>query len=133
MIELIFTIDYEIYGNGGGSLRELVFEPAARLQEVFRKRKIRFVPFVEVAELETIEAHGTDPAIDLVKQQIRDFYDDLVGWPGRGEEWSAGPLRVSDALDRAPGWDHFLHCLSEQLIADRQATSGAPANVARKQ
>jgi|SRR5438093_132740 len=76
MIELIFTIDYEIYGNGGGSLRELVFEPAARLQEVFRKRKIRFVPFVEVAELETIEAHGTDPAIDLVKQQIRDFYDE---------------------------------------------------------
>jgi hypothetical protein len=25
-------------------------------------------------------------------------------------------------LDRAPGWDHFLHGLSEQLIADRRAT-----------
>ena len=42
--------------------------------------------------------------------------------PGRGEEWPTGQLRACNALDRAPGWDHFLHCLSEQLIADRQAT-----------
>ena len=32
--------------------------------------------FVEVAELEMIEANGTDPAIDLVKHQIRDFYEE---------------------------------------------------------
>ncbi len=63
---------------------------------------------------------GAGPAPALYA--IRDFYDDLVRWPGRGEEWSTGPLRVCDALDRAPGWDRFLHCLSEQLIADRQAT-----------
>jgi hypothetical protein len=63
---------------------------------------------------------GAGPAPALYA--IHDFYDDLVRWPGRGEERSTGPLRVCDALDRAPGWDHFLHCLSEQLIADRQAT-----------
>ncbi len=74
MIECIFTIDYEIYGNGEGSLRELVYEPAERLRDTFRKWNARFVPFVEVAELEIIEAKGTDPAIDLVKKQIRDFY-----------------------------------------------------------
>ena len=28
MIECIFTIDYEIYGNGEGSLQQLVYEPA---------------------------------------------------------------------------------------------------------
>lgn len=76
MIECIFTIDYEIYGNGEGSLRELVYEPAERLKEIFLKWDARFVVFVEVAELEIIEAHGTDPAIDLVKQQIRDFHRD---------------------------------------------------------
>ena len=69
MINCIFTLDYEIYGNGQGSLRELVYEPAERLAEVFRKAKARFVPFVEVAELEVIEAEGTDRAIDLVRQQ----------------------------------------------------------------
>jgi hypothetical protein len=74
MIECIFTIDYEIYGNGEGSLRELVYEPAERLRTIFQKWNTRFVAFVEVAEIEMIEAKGTDPAIDLVKQQIRDLY-----------------------------------------------------------
>jgi len=74
MIECIFTIDYEIYGNGEGSLRELVYEPAERLREIFRKWNVRFVAFVEVAELEIIEAKRTDPTIDLIKGQIRDLY-----------------------------------------------------------
>lgn len=76
MIECIFTIDYEIFGNGKGSLRELVYEPAKRLMTTFRKYKTRFVIFVEVAELEMIEAKGTDPDIDLVKQQIRNFHSE---------------------------------------------------------
>ena len=74
MIECIFTIDYEIYGNGEGSLRELGYEPAERLREIFRKRNALFVAFIEVAELERMEAEGTDSAIALVKKQIRDFY-----------------------------------------------------------
>jgi len=73
MIECIFTIDYEIYGNGEGSLRELVYEPAQRLKEIFFRWNGRFVVFVEVAEMEMIEAKNTDSAIDLVKDQIRDF------------------------------------------------------------
>jgi hypothetical protein len=76
MIECIFTIDYEIYGNGEGSLGELVYEPAERLLAIFRKHNARFVPFVEVAELEVIEGKGADSAIGLVKQQIRDFHQE---------------------------------------------------------
>ena len=30
MIECIFTLDYEIYGDGTGSLNELVYEPTDR-------------------------------------------------------------------------------------------------------
>lgn len=74
MIECIFTIDYEIYGNGEGSLKDLVYEPAERLKTIFEKWNARFMPFVEVAELEIIETKRSDPAIDLVKQQIRNFY-----------------------------------------------------------
>lgn len=74
MIECIFTIDYEISGNGEGSLKELVYEPAERLKTLFEKWDARFVAFVEVAELEMIEAQGSDQAIDLVKNQILDFY-----------------------------------------------------------
>lgn len=73
MIEVIFTLDYEIYGNGTGSLKKLVYEPAERLKVIFEKNSSRLVVFVEVAELEMIEAKCADPAIDLVKRQLDDF------------------------------------------------------------
>ncbi len=76
MIECIFTIDYEVYGNGEGSLKELVYEPAQKLVSIFRKWNVRFVNFIEVAELDLMEARGTDSAIDLVKNQIREIYED---------------------------------------------------------
>jgi hypothetical protein len=76
MIECIFTLDYEIYGNGTGSLKDLVYEPADRLREIFGKWNAPFVNFVEVAELEQIEARGTDPAIELVTRQIKELNQD---------------------------------------------------------
>jgi hypothetical protein len=76
MIECIFTLDYELYGNGTGTLKELVYGPAERLQEIFRKWNARFVVFVEVAELRQIETWGTDSNIGDVKRQIREFYHD---------------------------------------------------------
>ena len=51
MIECIFTLDYEIYGNGSGDLATLVLEPTERLLTLFRSRGHRFVVFVEAAEL----------------------------------------------------------------------------------
>ncbi|MBZ5656140.1 MAG: hypothetical protein LAO56_12785 [Acidobacteriia bacterium] len=76
MIEFVFTLDYEIYGNGSGLLNDLVYGPARRLTELFRNRSVRFVAFVEVAELEKIETYGTDPTIDLVRRQIEEFHRD---------------------------------------------------------
>jgi hypothetical protein len=75
MIGFIFTIDYEIYGTGEGSLKELIYDPAAKLIDIFLKHNARFVPFVEVAELELIEVNTADPIIKSVKQQIRDFHN----------------------------------------------------------
>jgi hypothetical protein len=74
MIKCIFTLDYEIYGNGTGALKELVYEPTERLLQVFDKWGARFVNYVEVAEFELIEAAGTDAAIDHVKQQVKDMH-----------------------------------------------------------
>jgi hypothetical protein len=76
MIECVFTLDYEIYGNGTGALKDLVYEPAERLRDIFRRWDAKFVAFVEVAEFEKIEACGTDSTIDLIKRQIKTFYQD---------------------------------------------------------
>ena len=74
MIECIFTIDYEIYGNGEGSLKDLIYGPAEQLGAAFEECGARFVAFVETAELEVIRAAKTDPGIHLVEEQIRDLY-----------------------------------------------------------
>jgi hypothetical protein len=74
MIEFIFTLDYEIYGNGIGSLRELVHEPMEVLRSVFRKWRVPCVVFVEAAELEVIEKQGSDPYSAHVRDQVRDLW-----------------------------------------------------------
>lgn len=76
MIDFIFTIDYEIYGNGTGDLQELVYEPTRLLKALFEKHGVRFVNFVEAAEFEKIGARGTDRAIEKIEQQIRDCHHD---------------------------------------------------------
>lgn len=74
MIECIFTLDYEIYGNGTGALKDLVYDPTEQLRSIFRNWNTHFVAFIEVAEFEKIEAYGTDSGIDLVKRQMRELY-----------------------------------------------------------
>ena len=71
MIDCIFTIDYEIYGNGDGSLHDLVFLPTRKLINIFEKHGQRYVVFVEAAELEMIESVGSDTGIDAVRDQLR--------------------------------------------------------------
>ena len=55
MIECIFTLDYEIYGNGQGSLRDLVLDPTQRLAEVFQEFDAPFVVFAEAVEFAKME------------------------------------------------------------------------------
>jgi len=72
------------------------------------------------AGVSTLEV-GAGPAPALYA--IHDFYDDLVEWPGRSTDWSIGPVRNADALDKASGWDGLLHRLSEELMTERGNTS----------
>jgi hypothetical protein len=76
MLDVVFTIDYEIYGSGEGSLQELVHEPAKQLGELFRRHGKRFVLFVEVAELEMMEAAASDSFVGAVKNQVRQLRAD---------------------------------------------------------
>ena len=73
MIEIVFTLDYEIYGNGRGALLDFIYEPAEQIKNIFRNHGGPFVVFVEVAEIEIVDAHGGDPAVDTIKRQLRDF------------------------------------------------------------
>lgn len=74
MIECVFTIDYEIYGNGEGSLKELVYEPARKLKSLINRAEAKIVVFVETAELAKIEEIKTDPTIHEVKRQVKELH-----------------------------------------------------------
>lgn len=76
MPEIIFSIDYELYGSGDGTLRELVLDPAAKLAEVFDRNDAKFVVFVEALELARIKRAAADPDIGAVCDQIRRLHRD---------------------------------------------------------
>lgn len=71
MIDALLTIDYELYGDGTGSLRELVYEPMERLRELFAKARAPLVVFVEASELEVLEREGTDECSADIRRQLR--------------------------------------------------------------
>jgi peptidoglycan/xylan/chitin deacetylase (PgdA/CDA1 family) len=73
MVELIFTLDYEIYGNGHGALRDLVIDPTQRLADVFREFKAPFVVFAEAVEFSKIEEAKSDPDSAGVRAQLREL------------------------------------------------------------
>ncbi len=73
MIECVFTLDYEIYGNGEGSLRELVLDPTQRLAELFQEFDAPFVVFVEAVEFARMEEVQSDPDTAGVPAQLRDL------------------------------------------------------------
>ena len=75
MIQFIFTIDYEIYGNGAGSLKDLVLEPAQRLVDVFQEWNASFVVFAEAVEFRKMEEFHSDEAIPEVRSQLRELRD----------------------------------------------------------
>jgi len=73
MIECVLTLDYEIYGNGGGSLRDLVLDPTRRLTELFREFDAPLVIFAEAMEFARMEEAQSDPDTAAVRAQLREL------------------------------------------------------------
>lgn len=73
MIECVFTLDYEIYGNGQGTLRDLVLDPTRRLAQLFQDFKAPFVVFAEALEFARMEETQSDPDIAGVRAQLREL------------------------------------------------------------
>ncbi|MCX7975236.1 MAG: hypothetical protein N3B16_12185 [Candidatus Aminicenantes bacterium] len=64
-------MDYEIYGEGIGRLKECVIRPAQQLLDIFKYYGYPLVVFPEVLEFEKIKEYGSDPDIDQVGLQLQ--------------------------------------------------------------
>ena len=51
MIGLALTLDYEVYGDGEGSLSELAVAPTAKFLEICDEYNVKMTLFVDVAEI----------------------------------------------------------------------------------
>ena len=71
MLHFIFSLDYEIYGNGEGSLSDLVVDPTNELMQIFEKHNQKFVVFAECAEFLKIKEFQSDPGIELIESQLK--------------------------------------------------------------
>jgi len=75
MIKLIFTLDYEIYGDGTGDLQLDVFEPTSKLIKIFNEYSFKFVNFVEFAELLKCKEVFGQVSINFIEEQIKEMYE----------------------------------------------------------
>jgi hypothetical protein len=75
VVEFLFTLDYEIYGNGEGSLRDLVLDPTCRLAELFQEFGVPLVIFAEAVEFARMEETRSDPDAAMVWTQLRELRD----------------------------------------------------------
>lgn len=71
MIYLIFTLDYEIYGNGEGNPQDLIFKPTNKLNKLFDQYGWKYVNFVEVAELIKFKEYNSNPELSSIEKQIK--------------------------------------------------------------
>lgn len=77
MSHLILSVDYEVFGNGTGDVRQHVVEPTERMADLCRRAGVPLVVFFEVEEYLAFEKYakplkadlGYDPA-KLVRDQV---------------------------------------------------------------
>ena len=77
MLNVIFTLDYEIHGNGEGSPHELMVEPTRRLLDFFEKYGAKLTIMADVAEIlkfkEYREKSGRDDFhYEAIADQLRE-------------------------------------------------------------
>lgn len=83
-LKLIFTLDYEIHGNGDGSPYNLMIEPTHRLMRLLEKYKARLVILADIGEIlkfrEYFESTGIDhffynSIVEQLQTAIRNGHD----------------------------------------------------------
>ena len=80
MRHVLLTIDYEIFGNGSGDVRQHVVDPTERMARIAERYQKPLVIYVEVEEYLAFQRHATeltsalgyDPA-RLIRDQMRDL------------------------------------------------------------
>lgn len=77
MLDVVFTSDYEIHGNGEGSPRELMLEPTDRMLALFERYGAKLTVLADVCEILRFRRHLAETGVDdfdyeEIAAQLRD-------------------------------------------------------------
>lgn len=80
MLGNIFTLDYEIHGNGDGSPYDLMVEPTARMIRLFDRYSAKLTIMADVAEIIKFKEYNEEKGVDLfcyhqIENQLQDAVD----------------------------------------------------------
>jgi len=72
MIGFIFSLDYEIHGNGSGDFRKLLLEPTEKMLSIFEEYGAKLSIMVEVAEILALKKYGRfKPVVKRLEDQLK--------------------------------------------------------------
>ena len=73
-VDLILTVDYEVFGNGSGSVRNCVVEPSAAMVEIANKHQVPLTFFVDTLEFSKMgKCPSTADDGAMVREQLKHF------------------------------------------------------------
>jgi peptidoglycan/xylan/chitin deacetylase (PgdA/CDA1 family) len=73
-LQIAFTLDYEIFGDGTGSVLREQCIPTEYLAQVLECHDAKLTLFVETGQLIFFNSHGMQDKAGMVEAQIRDLY-----------------------------------------------------------
>ena len=72
MTGFIFSLDYEIHGNGSGNFEKLVLEPTEKMLSIFEEYGAKLSIMVEVAEFLALKKYGKfESIVERVEEQLK--------------------------------------------------------------
>jgi hypothetical protein len=77
VLDILFTLDYEIHGNGHGSPRALMLEPTARMLRQFDRHGAKLTVMADIAEILRFRRHAEETGRDDfdaagIEEQLRE-------------------------------------------------------------
>ena len=151
MLRVVFTIDYELYGNGDGSSRKLIVNPTDRLLSLLDKYGAKLTIMAEVAQIQKFKEYKDsigqddyhfDAITSQLKRAIRTGHDVQLhvhpsylnaryrngGWEQDWTEYNLATLSYDRIFDIIQKGKHFLYELLIPVKADYQCQFFRAAN-----
>jgi hypothetical protein len=77
VLDILFTLDYEIHGNGHGSPRALMVDPTSRMLRQFDRYGAKLTVMADIAEILRFRRHAEESGTDdfdsgLIEAQLQD-------------------------------------------------------------